>query len=50
MPSKTIIAIACITLLLTVALIKGINGVLLSSGLAILAGLGGFTLGRKTHP
>lgn len=42
MPNKTIIAMFCITTLLTVALLKNIDGILLSAGIATLAGLGGW--------
>lgn len=47
MPSKTIIAIVCITLLLIVALLKNIDGVLLASGITIIAGLGGYAAGKS---
>lgn len=50
MPSKTVIAIIAVTMLLAIALIKDIDGVLLSSGIAVLAGLGGFVAGKKSHP
>lgn len=47
MPSKTIVAIVCITILLVTALFMGINGVLLAGGLALLAGLGGYAKGKS---
>lgn len=47
MPGKTIVAMVCIAALLIVALLKDINGVLLASGIATLAGLGGYVAGRK---
>jgi len=50
LPSKTIVAIATIGILLIVALIKGIDGVLLASGIAIIAGLGGYTAGKRKVP
>lgn len=50
MPSKTIIAIVCITILLGLALFKDIDGILLSSGLTLLAGLGGYAIGRAKSP
>jgi len=46
MPSKTIISIVCITILLSIALIKNIDGILLSAGIAAIAGLGGFVAGK----
>lgn len=50
MPSKTIVAIVCIAILLIVALLKNIDGVLLAGGIATLAGLGGYAAGKKHHP
>lgn len=47
MPSKTIVAIICITILLGLALWRDIDGVLLTDGLALIAGLGGFALGKR---
>lgn len=44
---KTIIAIIAVALLLTLAVIKGIDGALLASGIAVIAGLGGFAAGKK---
>lgn len=46
MPSKAIVSIICITLLLSLAIWKEINGVLLASGLTLIAGLGGYEVGR----
>lgn len=45
--SKTALAIYAITILLSIALLKGINGVLLASALTLLAGLGGFAIGAR---
>ena len=39
-----IIGIICITALLTVALVKGIDGALMASGFAIIGGLGGYEI------
>lgn len=44
-PWKVITIAVCITIVLVAALLKGVNGALLASGLSALAGLGGFTLG-----
>lgn len=46
MPSKTIIAIVTIALLLGLAVWREIDGVLLTSGIAVIAGLGGFVAGK----
>lgn len=43
----TIIAICAITLLEALALYYGVNGALLAGSLALIAGLGGYTAGRK---
>jgi len=45
--NKAIISIICITILLAIALIKGIDGILLAAGLASITGLGGFIAGKK---
>lgn len=44
-PWKVMIIAVCITLLLVVALLKGINGALLAMGISALTGIGGFTIG-----
>lgn len=49
MPNKAIISIVCITLLLGIALWKGVDGVLLSGGIAVIAGLGGFAIAKSKH-
>lgn len=46
MLNKTIVAIVCITILLTVAMLKGFNGLALAGGLGLIAGLGGFAIGK----
>lgn len=50
MPSKTIIAIAAIVILVSVALLKGINGAVLGTAIGAIAGLGGYIAGRATKP
>lgn len=45
---EAITAMVCITALEIVALLKGIDGTLLSTVIAIIAGLGGFWIGRST--
>ena len=47
MPSKTIVAIISITVLLITSLLLGINGAALAGGIAIIAGLGGFAAAKK---
>lgn len=49
MPSKTIVSIVCITILLAIALLKGIDGYALAAGVAVIGGLGGFVAGKITH-
>jgi hypothetical protein len=46
---EAITAIICITILESIALIKGIDGMFLSTVIAIIAGLGGFWIGRATN-
>ena len=41
-----ITAIAGIVILMIIALMNGINGVLLSGAIAVIAGLGGFKVGQ----
>lgn len=43
---ETIVAMFCITILEIFALLKGIDGVMLSTVIAIIAGLGGFWVGK----
>lgn len=43
----TVVAIIAITILEIHAISKGMNGVLLSSSVGVIAGLGGFTAGIK---
>lgn len=50
MPSKTIVAIICITALLIAALLTGTDGALLASGITLIAGLGGYALGKYKKP
>jgi len=46
MISKTIAAITCITLLLVIALWRNIDGALLSTGIALIAALGGYAAAK----
>jgi len=45
---KPIAAMVCISVVEVFAIMNGINGALLSIIVASLAGLGGYSLGRKT--
>ena len=45
---EAIMAMICITILEAIALCKGIDGMFLSTVIAIIAGLGGFWIGRAT--
>jgi len=44
--NKTIIAILMIGILEAIALLKGVNGVAFASSMAVIAGLGGFAIGK----
>lgn len=48
MPNKTIVAIICVTTLLGIAIWKDIDGALLSTGIAVIAGLGGYAIAKAT--
>lgn len=48
MKLTAIVAMVCITLLVALGLWKGINGALLMSGMTLIGGLGGFSIGRMT--
>ena len=50
MPNKTIVAIICITLLLGIALLREVDGAILSTGIAVIAGLGGYAIAKSKHP
>lgn len=46
MPNTTIVAIGAITAIVITALIMGVNGWLVFSSCSLIAGLGGFILGK----
>jgi len=48
--NKAIVAIICITILASIAILKGIDGVLLAGACTLIAGLGGFAVGKITKP
>lgn len=45
----TIIAIICIAVLEAIALLMGIDGQLFATVISVIAGLGGYTIGRKIN-
>ena len=45
---KSILSIACITLLASIALLKDVDGVLFAAAIAAIAGLGGFIVGKNS--
>lgn len=45
-----IIAMLLIAMLEVVALVNEVNGILLAGSIAIIAGLGGYTAGKKLKP
>jgi len=45
---KTALAMLLIGVMLIIALLKGLNGTLLASGIGVLAGLGGYEAGKKS--
>ncbi len=46
MPSKTIVAIGAVAAIIITCIIKDINGAIVGSGIAAIAGLGGYALGK----
>ncbi|MBA7582562.1 hypothetical protein ES708_24493 [subsurface metagenome] len=46
MPSKTIVAIIAIVIILGFAMWRNIDGALIGTGLTIIGGLGGYALGK----
>ena len=45
-----VIAILIIAMLEVIALVNQVNGALLAGSIAIIAGLGGYTVGKKRPP
>lgn len=48
MPNKTIVAMGCVTAVIITCIFQDIDGVIVASGIAAIAGLGGFALGKLT--
>lgn len=44
---KACFAIGCLTVIESIALLKGVDGALFAVVIAAIAGLGGYTIGRK---
>ena len=49
MKAEVIVAMVCITVLEIIALLKGIDGALLSMVIAVLAGLAGYKYGKRNE-
>ena len=49
MKGEVIVAMVCITVLEIIALLKGIDGALLSMVIAVLAGLAGYKYGERKN-
>lgn len=47
MKNKTIISMLCITAMVITALFLGYNGLILAGACTLIAGLGGFVIGKK---
>ncbi|MBA7576365.1 hypothetical protein ES708_18204 [subsurface metagenome] len=46
MPSKTIVAIVAITVIIVSCIFNNINGAVVGAGVAAIAGLGGYAIGK----
>ncbi len=50
MPSKTIVAIGAIAVIIITCIIKDMNGAIVGAGVAAIAGLGGYAVGKLRKP
>lgn len=50
MPNKTLVAIGAITAILITCIIKNIDGAIVGAGVAAIAGLGGYIVGKLKKP
>lgn len=50
MPSKTTIAVLCITLIIVFCIFKDIDGAVVGTGVAAIAGLGGWAAHKVKTP
>jgi len=48
MPSKTIVAEICLTIIICVAMWQGVNGAIISTGVVGIIGLGGYALTKTS--
>lgn len=49
MPCKTIVSMGCITAIVITAILSGVDGWLVFSTCSLIAGLGGYALGRAAR-
>lgn len=47
MPNKTIVAIISITIIIGLCIWRDIDGALVGAGVTVIAGLGGYAIGKK---
>ncbi len=47
MPSKTIVAIISVTIIIGLCIWRNIDGALIGTGVAAIAGLGGYAIGTR---
>ncbi|GAI61803.1 unnamed protein product [marine sediment metagenome] len=47
MPSKTIVAIIAVTIIISLCIWRNIDGALIGAGVAAIAGLGGYAIGTR---
>lgn len=50
MPNKTLVAIGALTAIIIICIFRNINGALIGIIVSLIAGLGGFALGRAKKP
>lgn len=50
MKHKAVVSMVCITVLMGIALFKGLDGAMLTAGCSVLAGLGGYAVAKKNSP
>ncbi|MBA7634558.1 hypothetical protein ES703_42144 [subsurface metagenome] len=50
MPSKTIVAIIAVAAIIITCIFKDIDGAIVGAGVAAIAGLGGYAIGKLKKP
>ena len=50
MPNKTIVAIVAVAVIIITCIIKNIDGAIVGTGVAAIAGLGGYAVGKLKKP